>query len=167
MSKELKSFDRIKNYQVIVNVEKDEVKTISELLPSSCNEVETALKDLSWYKEQLKDFDIKENQLRETFIVYKNYQADQKKLKESQDIQSCFEDYGLSIKDIRKFCVSYKQREKHDKALDIIKEKKVDISFLFEDWEDNNEKNALWNYNRNNMLKLTKEEYELLKEVFL
>lgn len=49
MSKELKSFNRIKNFQVVVDYEKDEVKTINELLPASCNAVETALNDNHFY----------------------------------------------------------------------------------------------------------------------
>ena len=58
MSKELESFDRIKNYQVIVDAEKDEVKTISELLPSSCNEVETALKKQEQDQIKLKALEV-------------------------------------------------------------------------------------------------------------
>lgn len=56
MNKELESFERIKNYQIVVNAEKDEVKTISELLPSSCNEVETALKQAQEDKKMLDIF---------------------------------------------------------------------------------------------------------------
>lgn len=46
MTKELKALERIGNYQVVTDYEKDEVKTIKELLPSSYEVVETALKRL-------------------------------------------------------------------------------------------------------------------------
>lgn len=87
-------------------------------------------------------------------------------LKENQDIQSCFEDYGLSIKDIRKVCVSYKQREKHEKALEIIKEKHVDCFKLIAIFRTSNN---LEHYNQNYGCdwQLTQEEYNLLKEVLL
>lgn len=55
------------------------------------------------------------------------------------------------------------------KALEIIKEKKVDIGYLFEMIEIFDEQ-ALKQYNQScygNKKKLTKEEYDLLKEVLL
>ena len=67
MNKELESFERIKNYQIVVNAEKDEVKTISELLPSSCNEVETALKN---YEELNKDYSIVVNEKIALGVMY-------------------------------------------------------------------------------------------------
>ena len=91
ISKELKSFDRIKNYQILVNVEKDEVKTISELLPSSCNEVETALKELEYLKEvkNMDDFYKKNNAIID-------YELIGKKLKAFEIIKK----KGLSVNDI-------------------------------------------------------------------
>ena len=55
MSEELESFNRIKNFQVVVDYEKDEVKTIYELLPASCKKVETALKELEVKREVIGD----------------------------------------------------------------------------------------------------------------
>lgn len=49
INKELKAFNRIKNFQVVVDYEKDEVKTICELLPFSCKKVENALNDNYFY----------------------------------------------------------------------------------------------------------------------
>lgn len=55
MTKELKALERIGNYQVVTDYEKDEVKTIKELLPNSYEVVETALKRLENH-EQNEDF---------------------------------------------------------------------------------------------------------------
>ena len=60
----------------------------------------------------------------------------------------------------------YKIIEKELKALEIIKEKRVDIEFLFEEWEEQSEY-ALENYNMNHEIELTKEEFDLLKEILL
>lgn len=51
-------------------------------------------------------------------------------------------------------------------ALDIVKEKKVDMDFLFEEWEEENYEFALENYNANHDIELTEEEYQHLIEVF-
>lgn len=51
MSKELKSLERIENYQVVIDIEKDKTATIKELLPSSCETLETALKDYELLKQ--------------------------------------------------------------------------------------------------------------------
>lgn len=53
------------------------------------------------------------------------------------------------------------------KALEIIKKKRVDLEFLFEEWEEENWEFALENYNMNHEIELTQEEYDLLKEVLL
>ena len=110
-------------------------------------------------------------------------------LKENQDIQSCFEYYDLSIKDIRRVCVSYKQREKHEKALEIIKEKQINVANFIK-WlnSTNGTYEAYlqdryqegWNIHFNDGVSkeydnslyietycLTQEEYDLLKEVLV
>ena len=53
------------------------------------------------------------------------------------------------------------------KAIKIIKEKRVDVDFLFEEWEEENYEFALENYNSNHDIELTQEEFDLLKEVLL
>ena len=57
MSKELKSLERIENYQVVVDIEKDKTSTIKELLPNSCKTLETALKRLETLEEEKQSFD--------------------------------------------------------------------------------------------------------------
>lgn len=62
MSKELKSLERIENYQVVIDIEKDKTATIKELLHSSCETLETALKDYETMKEirYTSQFDLKQ-----------------------------------------------------------------------------------------------------------
>lgn len=60
----------------------------------------------------------------------------------------------------------FDRAEYYLQALDIIKEKKVDMDFLFEEWEEENYEFALENYNANHDIELTKEEFSHLTEVF-
>jgi len=89
-------------------------------------------------------------------------------LKENQDIQSCFEDYDLSIKDIRKVCVSYKQREKHEKALETIKEKGwIALDVDYENYDDWKKHHIAFIDIETGEFPLTQKEFDLLKEVLL
>ena len=60
----------------------------------------------------------------------------------------------------------FDRAEYYLQALDIVKEKRVDMDFLFEEWEEENYEFALENYNFNHDIELTKEEYSHLAEVF-
>lgn len=53
--KELKSLERIENYQVVVDIEKDKTATIKELLPSSCGIIENALKRIPELEKEIAD----------------------------------------------------------------------------------------------------------------
>jgi hypothetical protein len=58
------------------------------------------------------------------------------------------------------------EKNKSLKALEIIKEKMVDVELFHTVIEDENQKDKLWSYNFwfENKYKLTKEEFDLLKE---
>ena len=59
--------------------------------------------------------------------------------------------------------------EKSLKALAIIKEKRIDVDLFYTIMEDENQIDKFWSYNfwQSNKNKLTKEEFEILKEVLL
>ena len=59
--------------------------------------------------------------------------------------------------------------EKQLKALEIIKQKRVDVDLFYTVIEDKNQEDKLWSYNFwfEDKYKLTKEEFDLLKEVLL
>ena len=60
----------------------------------------------------------------------------------------------------------FDRAEYYLQAIDIVKEKKVDMDFLFEEWEEENYEFALENYNANHDIELTLEQYGHLIEVF-
>lgn len=61
------------------------------------------------------------------------------------------------------------KKVKELKALEIIKMKKIDVGLFYTILEDNNQKNKKWSYNfwQEKENKITKEEFDLLKEVLL
>ena len=71
-------------------------------------------------------------------------------------------------------CKNYKEvkitnleDEEKVKAFEIIKKKRVDLEFLFEEWEEENWEFAFENYNMNHEIELTQEEYDSLKKVMV
>ena len=60
----------------------------------------------------------------------------------------------------------FDRAEYYLQAIDIVKEKRVDMDFLFEEWEEENYEFALENYNNNHDIELTIKEYQHLAEVF-
>lgn len=123
-------------------------------------------------------------QLKDFVLEYTKNGLDRRFVIGSFDIiETALKDYEKQHQtDIDLLGTAYKtnvQNEKKLKALEIIKKKRVDMDFLFEEWEEENmdflseereEENwefALENYNMNHEIELTQEEYDLLKEVFL
>ena len=176
MSKELealKSLKRIKNIQVCVDYEKDIIKSVNEILPNSCYNVEQALTEL----QQIKN--TKPSEALECLekIVDKARINDRDccHWRECLNTNKCvFNSDNLMCPDyVRANTIKQAliQKSKKELAWEIAVKKNVDILNLRECIERelmNDIPSALEYYNEhytlNDGMKLTEEEFELLKE---
>jgi hypothetical protein len=88
MSKELECFKRIKKYSIIVDYEKDIVKSIEELLPNSCREVEQALLKAQEKEDKAKAFNLINNKNVDIKLLkwaYPSVEAYNVKVREQKD----------------------------------------------------------------------------------
>lgn len=147
MDKVLEAFKKFKTWYVLKEANGNELllrKNEKEMF----NLIESALNDYE--------------KMKQTRIIVgcKKFNDDDiKKLKSQSMFIGCLEEGKVEL-------LFDEKTQKKLKALEIIKSKKVDMDFLFEEWEEENWEFALENYNINHEIELTKREYRALKKYF-